>query len=99
MNKNNNNNPHPPPPKKIISDCNCGEYISHVSVFRYNVFVFVLLQENGPSDIKRMKTDEEFMLGKVSREEVLHKSDIKMDIFHVTCRRTYSFAIYIFIYI
>lgn len=45
------------------------------------IFLFLLLQENGlgPIEIKRMKTDEEFMLGMVPGEGVLHKSDIKME--------------------
>lgn len=47
------------------------------------------MQDNGPSEIKRMKTDEELMLGMVGRDGFFIKVTLKYDeYFHVTYRRT-----------
>lgn len=47
------------------------------------------MQDNGPSEAKRMKTDEELMLGMVGRDGFFIKVTLKYgEYFHVTYRRT-----------
>lgn len=50
--------------------------------------------DNGPSEIKRMKTDEELMLGMVGRDGFFIKVTLKYDeYFHVTYRRSKTHCI------